>query len=227
MISPEIELTKEGIKAAAETAKNFLEKLVGPPIEELGGLLADQVRFYRFKNQIRILLKAQEFLRKAGVNPKRVPLKTLVPILEEGSLEEDEFMSVKWASLLATAADPNSKISVQPSFPEVLKELSPKEALILDKIYDMVVSLPIPREEWPSRGAIASSLKQVLQLSDEEFEIAIDNLFRLRLCLAPSTKLEFIDHLEHRFQLQMKNIICLTDFGFAFVSACRWPKEEE
>lgn len=141
------ELTKQGIKAAAETAKNFLEKLLGPSIAELGELLADEVKFYRFKNQVRILLKAQESLRKAVVNPKKVPLKIVVPILEEGSLEEDESMSDRWASLLATAANPNSKISVQPSFPELLKELSPKEALILDKIYDLVISEHIPREE--------------------------------------------------------------------------------
>ncbi|MEW5761093.1 MAG: Abi-alpha family protein [Candidatus Thermoplasmatota archaeon] len=226
-MSAENELTKEGIKAVVDTAKGFLEKLVGPPLEELGGLLADQVRFYRFKNQVKILLKAHKFLGEAGINPRRVSLKTLVPILEEGALEEDESMSDRWASLLATAADPNSKISVQPSFPEVLKELSPKEALIIDKIFDMVISLPIPREEWSFRGAVGDSIKQVFHLSDEEFEIAIDNLYRLRLCSAPSIKLGFIDRPEQKFQLQMKDIICLTDFGFAFVSACRRYKEKE
>jgi len=207
-----------------EGARRFLEKIVGPSLEELGGLLADQVRLFRFKKQIKILEKAQKILLDKGINPRKVSLKTLVPILEEGSLEEDESMSDRWASLLATAADPSSAISVQPSFPEILKELSPKEALILDKIFDLVVSEHIPRNQWTSRGAVGESVKQVLRLSDEEFEIAIDNLYRLRLCSPPSMTIKGISPPGRQFQLQMKEVICLTDFGFAFVSACRSPR---
>jgi len=207
----------------AEDARRFLEKIVGPPLEELGGLLADRVRLFRLKKQVEILEKARKILLDKGINPRKVSLKTLVPILEEGSLEEDESMSDRWASLLATAADPSSTISVQPSFPEVLKELSPKEALILDKIFDMVVSENIPRNQWAYRGAAGDSVKEVLRLSDDEYEIAIDNLYRLRLCSAPSMTIRGISPPGRQFQLQMKEVICLTDFGFAFVSACRSP----
>lgn len=206
-----------------EDARRFLEKIVGPPLEELGGLLADQLRLFRLKKQVQILEKAQKILLDKGINPRKVSLKILVPILEEGSLEEDESMSDRWASLLATAADPSSAISVQPSFPEILKELSPKEALILDKIFDLVVSERIPRNQWTYRGAVGESVKQVLRLSDEEFEIAIDNLYRLRLCSAPSMTIEGLEPPGGRLQLQTKEVICLTDFGFAFVSACRSP----
>ena len=45
-----------------ESVIRFLEKIVGPPLEELGGLLADQVRFFRFKKAIEILEKAQKIL---------------------------------------------------------------------------------------------------------------------------------------------------------------------
>jgi hypothetical protein len=203
-----------------EDARRFLEKIVGPPLEELGGLLADQVRLFRFKKQVEILEKAQKTLLDRGINPIKVSLKTLVPILEEGSLEEDESMSARWASLLATAADPSSTISVQPSFPEILKELSPKEALILDEIFGLVVSEDIPRNQWAYRGAEGESVKRAIRLSDDEFEIAIDNLYRLKLCSPPSMTIEGIDPPGRRLQLQTKEIICLTDFGFAFVSAC-------
>jgi hypothetical protein len=209
-----------------EDARRFLRKIVDPPLEELGGLLADQVRLFRFKKQVEILEKAQKILLDKGINPRKVSLKTLVPILEEGSLEEDESMSDRWASLLATAADPSSTISVQPSFPEVLKELSPKEALILDKIFDLVISQHLPRNRWASDGATGASVKQVLRLSNEEFEIAVDNLYRLKLCSAPSVILDFTEPSGRRFQLQTKEIICLTDFGFAFVSACHSREEE-
>jgi len=225
MSTPETELAKVGIQAATEAAEQFLKKLVGAPLEEIGQLLADKVRFYRFNNQIKILEKAQKLLDDSGVSPQKVLLKTLVPLLENGSLEEDESLIDKWAALLATAANPNSKVFVQPSFSEILKELSPKEALILDTIYDMVISLNIPRDRWVQHGAQGESLRQVLQLSDQEFEISIDNLYRLRLCLPPATGIEALDHPEWKFQLQTKEVICLTELGFAFVSACRPPKK--
>ena len=221
MTLPEQEFTREGIKALVNSATTFLGKLVNPPMEELGELLADQVRFFRYKNQVRILSKARELLEREKVDPQRVSLKILVPILEAGSIEENEDMINRWAALLATAANPGSSISVKPSFPEILKELSPKDALILDKIYEMVISIPIPREEWSRRGAVGISIKVACGLSDQEFEIAIDNLYRLRLCAPPSTSLEFIDNKQHRFQLQTKDLICLTDFGCVFVAACR------
>jgi len=205
----------------AEDVRRFLEKIVGPPLEELGGLLADHVRLFRFKKQVKILEKARKILLDKGINPRKVSLKTLVPILEEGSLEEDESMSDRWASLLATAADPSSTISVQPSFPEILKELSPGEALILDVIFDLVISEAIPRDNWAFHGADGNSIRKAIHLSDEEFEIATDNLFRLKLCSPPSMTIKGISPPGRRFQLQMKEVICLTDFGFAFVSACR------
>lgn len=219
-----IELAKEAIKESFQAAKEFAGKLINPGLQEGGGIIQDTVKFWRFKNQVNILLKAKKFLEEKGMNPKMVLPKTLVPLLENGSLEEDDEMQDRWASLLATAADPNSRINVRPSFAEILKELSPIEALILDKIYELVVGLPIPKEDRIGRGAAGISLKQFFALSDDEFEISIDNLYRLRLCSPPSIGLDFVDHKEHKFQLQMKEIICLTDFGFAFVTACRYGK---
>ena len=205
----------------ANAAKEFLGKLVTPSIEELGLLIGDQVRSYRFRKQIQILTKARDILEKAGIDPRQVSLKTLVPILEHGSLEEEESMVDRWASLLANAADPTATVKVEPSFTEILKQLSPREAQILDSIYNLVQSIPIPREEWIQRGALAESLKEVLRISEQNFEIAVDNLFRLRLCAPPSTRLDFIDDKTKRFQLNMKDIVCLTEFGQAFVTACR------
>jgi len=226
METPESQLAKQGLQAAIEAVKDFLNKIVGPPLEEVGGLLADPIRLYRFKNQVRIVQKAEAFLKSVGVNPKKVPLKTLAPLLENGSLEEDDSMIDKWAALLASAADERGRITVQPSFPEILKELSPVEAHILDKVYEMVLSIPIPRGEWMHRGAVGSSIKEVVRLDNVTFEVVIDNLYRLRLCSPPSTMLEFIDQPQQKFQLQMKEIICLTELGFAFVSACRPPTKD-
>src|SRR5712692_3782946 len=129
-------------KAAVEAAMDLFKKLAGPVFEEFGGLLQDQVKFWRFKNGVRILQKAKRFLDDAGVSPQQVSLKVLISSFGDGSLEEDEAMQDRWASLLANAADPNSEVSVLPSFAEILKELSPKEAAILDTLFIHATPLP-------------------------------------------------------------------------------------
>ena len=220
---PKIIKTVETVGDAIGEAKEFLGKIASPPAEEFGLFLGDQVRFYRFKKQVKLLTDAQEILKHAGVDPKKVSLKTLCPILEGAAIEEDESMSARWAALLATAANPQSSVTVRPSFPEILKQLSPSEAKILDLIFDMVNEKRIARQEWASRGAIGKSIRALLQLNDRDFEVGIDNLYRLRLCSPPSTQLEFIDNKEHRFQLSTKELICITELGYSFVSACKTP----
>ena len=109
---PEIIQTTKAVADAIGEAKEFLGKIAGSPAEEFGLLLGDQVRFYRFKKQVQLLREAQDILKQAGVSPKKVPLKTLFPILEGAAVEEDESMSARWAALLATAANPQDQIAI-------------------------------------------------------------------------------------------------------------------
>ena len=211
----------KAVEAAAETAKEFLGKITNSPAEEFGFVLGDKIRNYRFKKQVKMLTDAHEILKQAGIEPKKVSLKTLCPILDGVALEEDESMSVRWTTLLATAANPQSTVAVQPSFPEILKQLSPLEAKMLDLIFDMINEKGITRQEWVARGAVGEGLRAFLKINEQDFEIAVDNLYRLRLCSPPSTQLEFIDNKNHRFQLSGKELICITELGYSFVSACK------
>lgn len=79
MESIETELAKTGIPAAFEAAKEFLGKIAGPAAKEVGLLLQDKVRIYRFCNQLNMLAKVQKMLNEAGVSPTSVPLRTLLP----------------------------------------------------------------------------------------------------------------------------------------------------
>ena len=86
--------------------------------------------------QLKLAKKATAFLREMGANPRAVPLKTLVPLVELSSLEEewDDEMVDRWAALLANASlDPKR---VPPSFPRILSELSSNEARILQALYE-------------------------------------------------------------------------------------------
>jgi len=50
-----------GFDLLAEAAKDFVQKVITPPLEEVGGILADKLKSYRFKNQVEILTKAEKY----------------------------------------------------------------------------------------------------------------------------------------------------------------------
>jgi len=226
MESIETALVKTGIPAAFKAAKEFLVKIAGPAAEEVGLLLQDKVRIYRFRNQLKVLAKAQKMLDDAGVSPTSVPLKTLLPLLNGAALEEEDDLSTKWAALLANAATPNSPLAIYPSFPHILSQLSPRDARVLDAIYDLALRLDLGPGRWIERGGNRESIMQVMGMSPEEFDLVTDNLIRLGLCSGQGTKLSFIDIKDQVFQLKDKGTISITQLGYEFVTACRQPPKK-
>ena len=94
-------------------------------------LLADQVKSWRFRNQVRILQKAEKIIDKKNIPIKEVPLKILVPLLEKSSLEENEDLQNKWVGLLVNYVDSRKKYR-STIFPSLLSELSTNEIKCLD-----------------------------------------------------------------------------------------------
>src|SRR5205814_10515227 len=97
MPDKEINIKSSTIDKGLELAKEFLGKLISPTIEEVGLLISENVKYLRFKNQIRILLKAKDYVEKKKINLKEIPIKILVPLLDKASLEDNETMQDKWA----------------------------------------------------------------------------------------------------------------------------------
>lgn len=124
-------VTSTGVPAILNTVRDFFEKLAGPAAEEMGLLVSDHVRAYRVQNQVTILNRAREFLTEAGLEPSSVPLRTLAPLLEGASLEEEETLRDMWAGLVANAATEDGVRRVPPAFPEIMRQLSPLDGLIL------------------------------------------------------------------------------------------------
>jgi hypothetical protein len=57
--------------------------------------------------------------------------------VEGASLEEEPSMQERWANLLANAADPRQKSPVEPIFTTILKEITSREAKLLDALYEV------------------------------------------------------------------------------------------
>ena len=209
----DITLAKNGIKAALDVAKDFLTKLAGPASEEVGLLLQDRVRVYRLKNQVRMLAKAQKMLRDAGIDPNSVPLRTLVPILEGASLEDDEYLSTKWAGLLASVASGQNQLTSHPSYANILAQLSPNEAKYLDQLAQLVeLKQDTLHQDQSDYRSFKRSMMKDLGFSEQEAQIIWQNLFRLGLCYMTGTS----DEPKKRF-------LKMSMFGFHFVQICSGP----
>lgn len=191
----------------------FVGTIAGSPSTEVGELVAEQVRSWRFSREIRYLKKAMQQLEDAGLSPKAVPMRSLAPLLEGASFEDDDEMSDRWAALLANAA--SGERDVPPSFPSVLRELEPEEARILNHAYDALMR--IAPELRIQVGIMKVALVPLVGVAETRLAFHIDNLARLRLVRGTSPMGD----------AGTDDAIRLTDFGEAFVRACRPPSEPD
>jgi abortive infection alpha-like protein len=204
---------EKGIEKAAEAAKDYLDKLVTPGLEQGGGIIGDTVAYWRFKNKVNLVLKAKAFLEAKGIEPQHVLPKVVAPLLEAGSLEGDEEMRDRWAALLASAAtDPDR---VPPSFPRILSELSSAEARILKWMTDRVHS----QVGWV---ATWKEIHEAHHLATWKYELLMGNLVRLNLCRpSPNPALLEGEDIGHSTEWLSYQRVEFTRLGFAFVHACR------
>lgn len=134
MDDKKLNIKSSTIEKGLEIAKEFLGKLIIPSIEEVGLLMSDKVKYLRFKNQINVLLKARKYVEKRKIKIKELPIKILAPLLESASLEEEDFLQDRWASLLANMADSKGNLQNQ-VFPFLLSQLSIQEYLELNNLF--------------------------------------------------------------------------------------------
>src|SRR5688500_16440797 len=104
-IDAKVDVSSKTLEKGMENAKDFLSKLIGPAAEEVGFLLQDHVSFWRKKLYIRHLSKTEAYCRKFNIDPKKIPIKLLSPLIDFASLEEDEQLQDKWAILLGNMVD--------------------------------------------------------------------------------------------------------------------------
>lgn len=131
-MSKELNIKSSTIEKGIEIAKDFLDKLIMPAVEETGLLVKDQVTFWKFKNQVKILNKAKKYCQKHNIKPKAISLKLLVPLIETAALEEDELLQNQWAILLSNLVDSEQNIENH-VFPYLLGQISKNEFLFLLK----------------------------------------------------------------------------------------------
>lgn len=121
-----LDVTSSAIEKGIDLAKDFLDKLIMPAIEETGLLLKEKVTYWKFKNQVKVLNKAKIYCEKNNISTKTISLKLLCPLLDNAALEEDEDMQDKWAILLSNLVDSEQNIENH-VFPYILSQISKNE----------------------------------------------------------------------------------------------------
>jgi|CXWL01.1.fsa_nt_gi hypothetical protein len=215
--------TGKGIDAARE-AGGFFAKYIDGSLEQAMGILEDRLKFIRWEKKLHLLKKADTILKRQGPSLTRrpVPLKLAIPILEDGSLEEDESLQDIWAQLLANAADARSGIEVRRAFLSILKDLSPLDASNLLKIYEApdprtfnaidITGLPeIAIATAPSMFAFTYTA----HVLNPEIEISIRNLARLGLLESVPVSTDMGSLITNVF-----SGVYRTELGRAFIKAC-------
>lgn len=127
MPDAKINITSSLVEKGLDAAKNFLSKLIGPAVEEVGLLIADPIRAWRFNNQLNMLGRAEARIKEKGINVKKISVKNLVPLLELSSLEEDANLQHMWVNLFVNYVDAG-KSYTSSVFPYILSQLSSREA---------------------------------------------------------------------------------------------------
>lgn len=245
LMSDDAELVKAGVEGAtAATLAPFtdlISRLFGRAADEGGAVLGEMV--HDFGNELRERMRArrvrlfgrtQEFLTIEAATAKQVELKLLIPLLENGSLEEDDGLQDRWAALLARTST-GTRI---PGAVEILKQLTSDDVETLQVCYDFVrnietttwkeeddriragAPMPPPPPFDPSKYDLTSALEERkyqiakrlnhIWLSTgrhgppDEFYVYLDNVIRLGL----------LSSSERNF----------TRIGYRIISACQIPR---
>jgi hypothetical protein len=129
----EIARTTGKFAEIAERVGGFVAKVIGPASNQVGGILEDWTRYFRYKNLLAIADKVENIHASRKIEGKTIPIppRVAIPMLESASLEDDETLQEVWARLIANSTDPHFTAALHPGYIEIVRQMSPDEAIIL------------------------------------------------------------------------------------------------
>jgi hypothetical protein len=110
--SKEIAVTTSDAIKATEKLGGYLAPLIKEPIECVIGLLTDKLKYVRWERQTRLAIKIREKIEGVQKEHKIIPIppKIALPIIENASIEENDYLQDIWVRLLASAAIEPEKV---------------------------------------------------------------------------------------------------------------------
>jgi hypothetical protein len=206
---------------------DLIKALLEPGAKEAGLLIRDSIRIYRVNRARRLFERANTMFKARNITPKPIAPKLLIAILENGSLEDDDDLQDRWAALLVNSSDNRGK-DLLPSAPEILKQLSPWEVLLLQNCFEALTMNSLVPHPHPERQ---SQLKTITDWQNEllskrgfaqpsmghhyDFMVMLDNLLRLGLLRTKPLQDDKVD-------------VHMTTAGYKFIFLCQtWTGERK
>ena len=151
-------------------------------IAQIGDIIIDKLSYYRWNNALKFMDKYEEKKKSRNLDGKETPLppKFLIEILDNAFQEDDEMIQEEWNSLLVNWQDPEKNCDKKYFYIELLKNLGKNEIILLkiiknDPNYNDAISNPNYYYDM-------EKVKQSMNLTQEEYELMILNLYRLKIC---------------------------------------------
>jgi len=230
----ELETIKESAKAAQEIAKTtgqvvgageklcqFVAKFIKGPLEQASGIVNDKLKYMRWERQIRLMKRADEFMKEIGLPfPTRaVPLKFAIPLIQAASIEEDDDLQDLFAKLLVNAAREESGVNIKRTYIDILERISTLEAQILDTIYSL------PYEETRHKALVTKDLPERIDIVPDDPKLKRESPSpEVQLALANLAILGCISITKSLGGGQIMGSINQTLLGKSFVEACTLKK---
>lgn len=208
-MSNELNIKSSTVELIVNPIVNFLKRIAEPVADEIGATLQDNIKYWRFNNQLRNLEKVKKKVQDKNLNIKQVNLKIMFNYLDGVANEDDENIQNIWANLLTNYIDSEKNLVVN-VYPLILRQLASNELTIL-KYFDSKDG-EIRLEEVPSE----------INYTNEE----ISNLERLGLISKKNVSI-YLGKSKLKLEGSRYNPLDkafryykLTDFGYDFLKAC-------
>jgi hypothetical protein len=211
---------------AAGTIKELVVRLLGPATD----VKAQQIKEWveeRHRRGEQVIDTSVKILISEGVRPHEVPPRILVPLLKRASLEDEEQLRIRWATMLANFADGARSPDMLPGFIDVLHSLSSLEVQFLTYAYeDCYWSADGGRGEYRVYRVDHTKVRDRFGLSRDQYLVMAGNLLRLNLVTTGGgggSAMLGDEQVEDALYGQL----ALTVFGEAFVKSCRRDTRHE
>ncbi len=230
----DVQETARAVQSVAKLSEKALEKgdkvgrfftrVFKAPIEEVSGMLADKLRFARWKRLMAIADEVNTILKERGVDETRaVPPKLALPIFEEGSLEDNAGLQNLWNHLLANAMDPDFDNELRYGYIDIIKSITSVEAMILNRFYDMLKAENHIQDlsRIGERFLRKEQIMGMIGIDDVTYVVGIHNLMRVQ-CVGPAIlKAQGVKVGSEAVTINKgTDSVVLTPLGLRFVEAC-------
>jgi hypothetical protein len=208
----------------AEKLGGFFARVFHGPLEEVSGIITDKLRVVRWRRLVQMSDEVNNLLEGRGIKETRaVPPKLALPILEEGSLEEDGTLQGLWNQLLANAMDPKFNGELRYGFVDMIKNITGIEVSILSNLYAILKT----QGHMEDLATVANwhlkkeQIMQIVRIDEATYQLSAYNLMRMQ-CIAPAVLKSTSIMVGSEFTTIYKgvNAVVLTPLGVKFVEAC-------